>query len=334
MTDTTTVLAAPRSSHVRDAGKVSLPWKQLSSSKAPAISQMIQLAISPLQVNLIGNDLMDEGTEIVADACENNVDELNMSCNRVSAKGALAIARFLVRSQTIHTLCLFGNEMGEGGAIAIAEALRSNTSLQVLNLSYNRITCEGAVALAKSIADHPNLQRLDLSGNAIGDEGASALAAACMRSSSLLDFTLSRNHVGDLGAMSFARALTRNSCKLQSLRLASSDIGVTGARALALSLRSNTTLRTIDMRFGDLLVGTGRQFFLEALRSNTTLTSCQMVQSMCDRLQCELNRLTSLNKAGRFIARSKVELLSLALGEINNDPGLIYGLLTEAPHVW
>jgi Ran GTPase-activating protein (RanGAP) involved in mRNA processing and transport len=294
---------------------------------------MIQAVLSPLQVNLIGNNLKDKGAEIVAASCE-HVEELNMSCNSIGASGALAISKVMSRSCAIQHLSLFSNEIGDEGAFAITDSLRTNTSLLVLHLSYNRITCEGAIALAKGIVQHPHLQRIDLSGNLIGDEGASALAAACMRSSSLRDLTLSRNQVGDLGAMSFANVLHRDKCKLQSLRLASNNVGVTGARALALSLRANTALRTIDMRFSDLLVSAGRGYFLEALQCNTTLSACQIVQSSSDCLQSDVDYVTDLNKAGRGIARSKVELLGLALAQVKDEPSLIYGLLKEAPHVW
>ena len=313
--------------------KISFPWKQLSSSKAKDISQMIRIGTNPIQVNLIGNDLADEGTEIVAESLEENdkVDELNISCNRISVKGATALSKFVRTSRTIRELSLFGNKIRDGGAIAIATSLRYNTSLQVLNLSYNHISCEGAIALAKGIYAHRSLVRVDLSGNSIGDEGASALATACTL---LDDLTLSRNHVGDLGAMAFASVLSREGCRLQHLRLAGNNVGPTGARALSLSLKCNKTLLTLDLRFSELLYSTAREGFLEVMHGNTTLTSCQLVQSMSHQLQSELNYFANLNKAGRQIARSRVDLLALVLGRVNDDPTLMYGLLSESPHVW
>lgn len=293
---------------------------------------MIDQGFSPIKVNLIGNNLMDEGTEIVAESLMNDkVEDLNLSCNRITGKGVQALVQFLRTSTTLRQLCLFGNKISNAGAIAIADALKENTSLEVLSLGDNLIGDEGAVALANSIEAHPTLRLVDLSGNAIGDEGASALARACH---SLDDLALSRNNVGDIGAIAFARALSGENYNLNHLRLADNDIGVIGARCLALALQRNVTSRTIDLRFSDKVVGQARKVFLETVKSNTTLSSIQLACSPNDTLQAEVDYLTSLNKSGRLIARTDEKMLPLVLELVSDRPSVVYGLLVEAPHLW
>ena len=56
-----------------------------------------------------------------------------MDCER--AEGGLSQAEALRVDDTLQTLYLWDNRVGEGGAQAIAEALRENHTLQTLDLS-------------------------------------------------------------------------------------------------------------------------------------------------------------------------------------------------------
>lgn len=69
----------------------------------------------------------------------------------------------LVNSLT--SLSLKANEIGDTGAISIAKMLEVNTSLQELDLSDNFIGDSGVQELTKSLAKNTTLQRLNISSN-------------------------------------------------------------------------------------------------------------------------------------------------------------------------
>lgn len=317
--------------------KIDLAWRGLTTARSDEV--LMRLKAAPgrvLGVNLAGNDLATGGTRAVvqhfASKDENFViEELNLANNNIPAMGAIAIASFLRSSKDVKVLCLPINNIGDQGAIVIAEGLKHHESLEELNLSYNGITKRGAIAIADALKHNKPLVKLDLTGNEIGDEGAKALANVL---ATLTDVSLSRNAITDDGAIACASALSADGCCLEQLRLASNDIAVTGAAALASSLRSNKILKTLDLRFNELLGVDGRKLVLEVLESNTSLTRCRVVHCESHPLQARLEYLTELNCHGREIARTDGVLLPLALEKATTRVDLIYGLLTEAPHVW
>jgi hypothetical protein len=70
--------------------RIILPWKQLSSKHTMLYSHLIQFESNPTHINLMGNDLSDEGTEMVCGSLSgehHKVEELNLSCNRISMQG-------------------------------------------------------------------------------------------------------------------------------------------------------------------------------------------------------------------------------------------------------
>ena len=59
---------------------------------------------------------------------------------------------------------------------ALSAALADNNTLKTINLSDNYIGQEGALALAEALTTNHTLVELQLRGNEIGDEGIKAIA--------------------------------------------------------------------------------------------------------------------------------------------------------------
>ena len=87
--------------------------------------------------------------------------------------------------------------------------------LEELELGFNQVSSSGAVALSKALCSGVGPRRLGLAGNGLGDGGAVAMAKALSR--------------------------------LEELRLGSCGIGELGGRALAQAMRSNWSLKRLEL---------------------------------------------------------------------------------------
>ena len=115
-----------------------------------------------------------------------NLSELGLARNRISAKGGVTLARALPFSAALRCLWLSSNQLGDRGAAALAQALPSLSwvatkdapRLEELWMSGNDIGPAGAAALAAALPRMPRLTKIDLRFNPIGDDGAAAMATA------------------------------------------------------------------------------------------------------------------------------------------------------------
>ena len=70
-----------------------------------------------------------------------------------------------------------GDKISDKGATALAHAMKGNTTLQLLSLPSNQISDEGVTALAHAMKGNTTLQELYLGDNQISDEVATALGS-------------------------------------------------------------------------------------------------------------------------------------------------------------
>ena len=96
----------------------------------------------------------------------------------------------IVRNNSITSLQLMGNKIGDEGAAMIAEALRVNSSLTALNLASTGLGDEGAAGIASALYFNSSLSDLALERNNIGDEGAAMFATLLHVNSSLASLSL------------------------------------------------------------------------------------------------------------------------------------------------
>lgn len=79
--------------------------------------------------------------------------------------GAEKLGENLSTLQTLKSLDLSFNELGDKGLLALRDGLCGNTCLKKLNISHNNITEDSAEAMEKILLENRYIEDLDLSWN-------------------------------------------------------------------------------------------------------------------------------------------------------------------------
>jgi Ran GTPase-activating protein (RanGAP) involved in mRNA processing and transport len=146
----------------------------------------------------------------------------------------------------------------------IVEVLKINTTLTILNLSYTSI-CEEM--LAETLKINTTLTTLDLSHTGIWGE---ILAEAMKINTTLRTLYVNHNKIDSPGMTEIAEALKYS--KLTTIDISYNNVGHNTAKAIAESLKTNTTLTTLmlnntRMHSSEIVV------IAKALLINQTLTT-------------------------------------------------------------
>jgi Ran GTPase-activating protein (RanGAP) involved in mRNA processing and transport len=126
----------------------------------------------------------------------------------------------MLRSRSLETIDLKGNNLRCSGADAVGIFLKKNTSVRCLRLDWNSLGLwgTGVGALAEGLAVNQTVVLLDLRNNQISHDGATELASSLTRNSTLKVLDLRWNNAGLLGGRAFLAALQYNK-SLTSLEL-------------------------------------------------------------------------------------------------------------------
>lgn len=84
---------------------------------------------------------------------------------KLEDRDVISIAEKLKHNNTVSSLYLHGNNIGNEGAILLASLLVDNESLSTLDLSYNKIGNEGAIRLNEELENNHTLTSLYLKNN-------------------------------------------------------------------------------------------------------------------------------------------------------------------------
>jgi len=113
--------------------------------------------------------------------------------NNFSGEGGLILARMLLVNESIQTLVLQDNELGEDSGEKLGSALIQNKSLTKLKIAENKIKNKGA----KSILENSEkLTSLDLSKNGISPEICNDLKSLFKASKNLQELSWDSNLIG------------------------------------------------------------------------------------------------------------------------------------------
>ncbi|KZT55643.1 hypothetical protein CALCODRAFT_484631 [Calocera cornea HHB12733] len=148
----------------------------------------------------------------------------------------------------LRTVDLKGNDI-RTGVTYIAQVLKRNRTLRVLNLAENRIDEKGLSALAEALKYNETLETLDLSGNPCCGpslEGVTSLRMAFTVNRSLRRLFLSNTNLTSQAAIHLAEFIPETHTLLH-LDLTRNDLDYAGILALAAGMRSNLTLRCLDL---------------------------------------------------------------------------------------
>jgi len=174
-----------------------------------------------------------------------------------------------------------------------------NCPLVALWLENNDIYPAGAEALSQLIVSSASLKYLYVAHNHINDSGAAAISSVGMTQLEVCN--LASNEIGPTGARSLARSLRDESSKLKKLILEGNHLRDEGTIALAESLRGNNCLEVLDLRYNNVGIEG-----LSALRDmlfedNTTLEYLLLEEDDdCPASEAELFRNQRCKKAVRL----------------------------------
>ncbi|WP_341757468.1 hypothetical protein [Candidatus Tisiphia endosymbiont of Ditula angustiorana] len=106
---------------------------------------------------------------IIQQIRNNSITTLYLNGEHIGEAGAKSLAEALKDNKSITTLDLRNNQIGDAGAKGLAEALKINQSITTLHLHYNQIADAGAKGLAEGLKINPYITTLSLHNNQIGD---------------------------------------------------------------------------------------------------------------------------------------------------------------------
>jgi len=175
--------------------------------------------------------------EIVASI--EGADEIDVSGEKIGAKGMKKIAPVLKTNETVVDCYFDENDLDDKAIAELASAMEANQCVTSLSLVQNRITCEGAKALAGVLLKNETLKKLDLRQNRISDQGAMALAQGVSQHKGLQRLFLKDNDIGPLGGVALAEAAERRETPLVQL-----DIEANGLDAGTVVLLKEAGQRT------------------------------------------------------------------------------------------
>ena len=234
--------------------KLELPDNLVNDECMHNIKNIIS-AKQVIYLNLASNQISTEGLKIIQHEVISSkalkylnlgVSEGSFRVNNFSGDGGIIIARILLNNESIETLILQENLLGEDAGDKIGAALIQNKTLKKLVLSDNKIKNKGARSIIENGTSLTSLVSIDLSENDITPEVCYDLKNLMIHSKYLREVIWNGNFVGLKGINFIVDALKENS-KIKSLSLRNTSIGKVGVQSLALGLYKNEHLKILDL---------------------------------------------------------------------------------------
>lgn len=265
---------------------------------------------------------LDDGAEL---------EELDVSFNRLGVPHIDVIMNGLARVQTLSKLNLRFNGFADAGTHAIAAGLHGDSAARLLELdiSFNGIGIDGATSIGEALRD-PScvLERLNLKCNNVAADGAEAIAEALRSNTTLKWLELGVNNIENGGTWELADCLEDNHT-LEYLGLSGNSITAEGIEFFPSSMRKNNGLRSLDLGMNKL-ADDGAKAVATMLTSSQDQGHDCLLSSLCidqngisdvgaDALATALGgngRLLNLRMRTNFVSEVQVNWLKTVAGRI------------------
>ncbi|XP_058626763.1 uncharacterized protein LOC131537397 [Onychostoma macrolepis] len=270
------------------------------------------------------------------------VEKIKLNNCELTEKSCSVLAAVLSSKTILKEMNLNNSRLLDSGVKEICEGLKNPVcELKILKLSDCSITEEGYKALASALRSNPShLTELDLTGNDPGqsgvkelsgllqsrkyslktlrllspaaDEGCQFVTGVVGKNPLLLsELNLSERELGDTRVNQLTALLQDKHCKLNTLQMRNCDLTQKSCSALAAVLRSNSSLKELDMS-----------------NNNLQDSGVKKLQSGLENTNCTLEKLTlsdcSITEEGYKALASALRSNPSHLIELDltgNDPG-------------
>jgi Leucine-rich repeat (LRR) protein len=197
-------------------------------------------------------DLRNQSDLIDVDGLQyyKNLARLNLSgCSAVQGDEQMKkTVSILNNVSTLVSLDVSQNKLQALEAAVLAQGI-ATWALTSLNLSSNDLQAKGATIVAEAMKDNRTMTSLSIASNSIGIEGAKIIATVLPKCTALTSLNIGDNGIGLLGW----------------------KIDVTGAIALANSIKDMKALTKLVLRDNSLATAEAGEALGEALKCNTVL---------------------------------------------------------------
>ena len=223
--------------------------------------------------------------------CECSTENSGLRSQMINLLGTnLQLQALVISDNSFHTKLL-------------VEALQVNSTLTCLSIMVPFLGDQSIVSLANMLQVNKTLTtvRIDIEGF-VNAHTVQQLADSLMVNKTL-NYLMFMGNAWDNDAVRILAGYMKRSESLSSLNLNDSDIGDAGATALAEVLRTNTTLKRMDLHKNPGIGNPSVMSLCEALKVNTTLSSLDLsgtgisdagVLSLVEVLKTNASSLTSL----------------------------------------
>ncbi|MBZ9752704.1 hypothetical protein K7W42_17820 [Deinococcus sp. HMF7604] len=176
----------------------------------------------------------------------NTVQSLLLGTNGIGDAGAAHVAA-LVRDQPLRTVYLGCNLIGAPGTESLATAIRAQPQVKALWLKRNPIGPAGAQTLAQLLRDTSTLRTLDVVHTGIGDLGARAILQALAEGNTSLQYLYLSGNALTPAILPDITAVLAQHPSLRGLYLSVNTLGDAGAQGIAAALGHNTALEVLGL---------------------------------------------------------------------------------------
>lgn len=185
----------------------------------------------------------------------NSVSTIDLCYNRIGQDGVVLLAHALQSNTIVTELNLSGCFIYDIGLDTLLNGIvqRQNhptSNLHILKLNNNGITHVGATKIATALLlqpQAPSITVLHLNSNELRDKGARILASSLRQNTTLGELSLCHNKIGNDGAIAFGQELLQKSSELRQLNLSDNFISTVGFQNILTALQRNTKLKELYM---------------------------------------------------------------------------------------
>uniref|UniRef100_A0A8C1LEE5 NACHT domain-containing protein n=1 Tax=Cyprinus carpio TaxID=7962 RepID=A0A8C1LEE5_CYPCA len=311
-----------------------------------------------IELNMSNNNLLDSGVKQFCIGLENitcKLEILKLSNCALTEESCSAFASVLSSdSISLKELDLSNNTLQDSGMKPLSDGLKENCKLEILRLSDCSITEEGYKALASALRSNPShLKELDLRGNDPGQSGVKELndllqdpncqlkalrflgpaaeeafqyVKGIVGENPLLlrELNLNERELGDTDMKRITDLLQDKHCKLNTLILSKCGLTEESCSALATVLRSNPSLKELDMSNNNLQDSGVKKLGLEntnCILEKLRLSNCSVTEegykALASALRSNPSHLIELDLTGNDPGQSGVKELNDLLQDPN-----------------